>query len=120
MGSGTLSRCGFRAVMPALYAVSLWGCGTAIAPGDDAQIREQKGYVCSSEYACPESLRCYKRYPMSIGRCVTAEYYESHDRGCYVDSDCKLAEECVGRTKDWAGKCVQSFRRTPAIDSEAE
>ena len=72
-----------------------------------------KGYVCSSGYTCPNGLRCYRRYPSSTGRCVTQEYFSNHIRGCYVDDDCLDAEECIGRTPDRAGECVQTYRREP-------
>lgn len=85
-------------------------CATTaqLAPGE--QSREEMGYVCSAEYKCPDTLRCYKRYPVSIGRCVPVKYYNTHVRGCYIDKDCLPAEECLGRTRDWAGKCVKTYR----------
>ena len=95
------------------------GCSVPASQGGGTSDREQMGYVCSSEYACPDTLRCYKRYPTSVGRCVSDAYYDSHPRGCYVDSDCNVDEACVDRTKDWAGKCIQSFRSTPETETKS-
>ena len=102
-----------RFVTTAVCLCLMWcaaSCAVTAQLAPEEQSREERGYVCSDEYKCPDTLRCYKRYPVSIGRCVSVKYYDTHVRGCYIDEDCLPAEECLGRTRDWAGECVKTYR----------
>ena len=93
----------------ALLLLFVLGCGPKAGWEPDLPVRDLFDYPCSDNSQCRDNQGCYKRYPVSQGRCVHREYYETHPRGCSVDAECRTRETCRHVAGERFGVCTGTF-----------